>query len=96
MSFYDHFKFNNCHGLFAIEIPNADAKIHAFLKSVVCNDWINDPDYKAKQQIHPFVQGGYADKEGWIMIEFWCRDIDKVFAYLDYLNQRTHTFEFWE
>jgi len=79
-----------------IVIDNADAKIHKFLKGVVCNDWINDPDYKAKIGVSPFVQGAAFDEDGWIFIEFWCSDFEKVGNYVDYLNERVKTFVFWD
>lgn len=96
IDFFPHMKMRNCHGCPAIEIDNADKKLHIFLKAVVCDNWMDSPDYIAKQKVHPFVQGGHSEEKGWIMIEFWCKDIDMLHSYVAYLNARAKTFTFFE
>lgn len=96
INFWDFFQKQTVHGSMGIEINNADAKIHKFLKGVVCNTRITHPDYKAKIGVNPFVQGGAEADKGRIFIEFWCSDFEKVGNYVDYLNERIKTFEFWE
>lgn len=60
-----------CHGTPAIEIHDASKELHSFLRSVVCNNWINDEEYKVSKASGAFLQGGSNLEEGWILIEFW-------------------------
>lgn len=60
-----------CHGTPAIELHDASKDLHSFLRAVVCNNWINDEEYKVSKASGAFLQGGSNLEEGWILIEFW-------------------------
>ncbi len=74
-----------------VELRNAPYPLYEKLRSVVCNNWLDSADYKAKQGVHPFLQC-WDVTEGrsfnYAMVEFWCKDEALVEAYVAYLNQR--------
>lgn len=54
------------------------------IRSVVLNNLTSSEDYKQRQNPAPFLQG-YDPERGWVLVEFWGRDIE---PYVEYLRTR--------
>jgi hypothetical protein len=64
--------------------------------SFVRNSLIDSMAYKAKEGVSPFIQS-LGEHDGWIMVEFWSRDTDKIQAYIALLNNElTRPLAEWE
>lgn len=81
------------HNQYCIEIANAPTKLHCWLRGAVLANHIDDPFYLKKQEVTPFLQGGSNRYNGWILIEFWTRDLDKIREYVAWLNEEWVKFD---
>ena len=58
---------------------------------VMKNCWMDSEDYKVREPSGAFLQSQHNAaedrKDGWIMIEFWTEDKEKVLKFIDYLNK---------
>ena len=61
----------SCHDMFCIEEKNLTQVQHRFLRNIVLCNWMDDERYKIAKQAGAFLQGGYDQIYGWILIEFW-------------------------
>lgn len=72
---------------FCLVFENASPQLHKMVTSTVSNNWRDSIDYKKKDGVNPFIQGGYDRTDGWLMIEFWCEE-DKASEYVSYLEAK--------
>ena len=84
---------NSYSGVFILE-GNVDKDFHSFLLQIINYNKIDNPWYKRMQNIQPFFQGGVVyNSAGWILIEFWTKDIENVQRFINeiclaYINQK--------
>lgn len=72
---------------FCLVFKNASPQLHNMVTSTVSNNWCDSVDYKKKDGVNPFIQGGFDLTEGFLMIEFWCEE-DKASEYVSYLETK--------
>lgn len=78
------------HGQYCIR---TDAQISASpmavraVRALVCQNYTDHPDYRAKAEACPFLQG-YSPRDGYVLVEFWTDDMEACRAYVTYLNRR--------
>ena len=70
------------------------------VRGVVCNGYMKSEDYVLKYPAGPFLQGyqepcGDDEKDGWVLVEFWSRDMQAIQQFVDHLNQRVFDGKPW-
>lgn len=80
--------FHECHyhGFMpAVEVENASKEFHDFIMKTVFSNSMNDSWYILKNnlKVNPFFQGGciFERAEGWMLIEFWTKDVESVYIF---------------
>lgn len=71
-----------------LEIINATEKEHSFLKRLIMCNFTDSLEYRLSSAAKPFFQGGidYNISNGWILIEFWGNEKDRIFEFIKYIN----------
>lgn len=72
-------------GLPAIVISNPSEKTRTTVRQVVMANHRNDPDYKIKKTVGPFLQ---CDDKDYVLVEFWTGQPEDHAAYVEYMNKR--------
>jgi hypothetical protein len=77
------------HGQPALVLRDATREEVAFLRRAVfasnMDPSFGDEFYQRKQSAQPFFQGGSENDEGYVYIEFWCKEPEAV-EYVTWLN----------
>lgn len=72
---------------FVIEATNASVKFHQFITSIIMENRMDNPDYKARSKCCAFFQGGSNDPNGgWVLIEMLnASNIDVAKEFYEYV-----------
>jgi len=73
------------HGQFCLEASGLSLAECRTIRSVVTNNYMDSPDYQQSRRPSPFLQGYHEpgeNSEGWVLVEFWGREIPPYVAYL--------------
>lgn len=73
------------HGQPSVELQGADERVQAIVRSAIGRNSMLDPVYHLRRVAHAFLQGD-DPRSGWMLVEFWTRDSEKIQAFVDYLN----------
>ena len=62
------------------------------IRKIVCNQFMDSDDYKLAQGTGAFLQGYEEPRtwskvdDGWVMVEFWSSDMEKIQKFIDHIN----------
>jgi len=76
----------SCHNMPALEIMDASKELHAYLRGMIHQCYVDHEHYKLRMAAGAFLQGGHSETEGWILIEFW-QSREAAQAFVDYVNK---------
>jgi hypothetical protein len=73
------------HGLPCVQLHKADERTQRIVRSAIGRNHMDDPVYHLRRESCAFLQGD-DPHSGWMLVEFWTRDMEKIRPFVDYLN----------
>lgn len=76
----------SCHDQFCVEALGLTVEQCQRVRAFVTNTYTPSVAYQAREGCGPFLQG-YEESHGWVLVEFWIDDPDRMENYVRLLNE---------